>query len=412
MAESGAAIEPLWVQQDARTQTSRRLPLPGAAAQSPLTRPAETIAACTNSSPAPKTWPHASPTSWCDFDLANDEARVEELDTLSSEPAFWDDSEQARTVMQELSTVRSRVETWRGLERQVNDLAELLEMAMAEGDESVAPGADSELAAVEKKLRDLEFQLQLSGTYDSRNAILAVHAGAGGTDSQDWAEMLFRMYLRWAERRGFSTDVLDVAEGEEAGIKSATIEINGPYAFGYLQRERGVHRLVRQSPFNSSSARQTSFAKVEVLPEVDAAGEIEISPDDVKIDVFRSSGAGGQNVQKNSTAVRLTHLPTGIVVTCQNERSQGRNRESAMKVLESRLLEIELNRREEEKARLKGKHVDMSFGSQIRNYVLHPYKMVKDVRTDYETSDTIAVLDGEIDPFIEAYLKSRVGEDE
>ena len=314
--------------------------------------------------------------------------------------------------MQELSTVRSRVETWRGLERQVNDLAELLEMAMAEGDESVAPGADSELADVEKKLRDLEFQLQLSGTYDSRNAILAVHAGAGGTDSQDWAEMLFRMYLRWAERRGFSTDVLDVAEGEEAGIKSATIEINGPYAFGYLQSERGVHRLVRQSPFNSSSARQTSFAKVEVLPEVDAAGEIEISPDDVKIDVFRSSGAGGQNVQKNSTAVRLTHLPTGIVVTCQNERSQGRNRESAMKVLESRLLEIELNRREEEKARLKGKHVDMSFGSQIRNYVLHPYKMVKDVRTDYETSDTIAVLDGEIDPFIEAYLKSRVGEDE
>ncbi len=314
--------------------------------------------------------------------------------------------------MQELSTVRLRVETWRSLERQVSDVAELLEMAMAESDESVGPGADAELAAAEKTLRDLEFQLQLSGPYDSRNAILAVHAGAGGTDSQDWAEMLFRMYLRWAERRGFSTEVLDVAEGEEAGIKSATIEINGPYAFGYLQSERGVHRLVRQSPFNASSARQTSFAKVEVLPEVDAAGEIEISPDDVKIDVFRSSGAGGQNVQKNSTAVRITHLPTGIVVTCQNERSQGRNRDSAMKVLESRLLEIELNRREEEKARLKGKHVDMSFGSQIRNYVLHPYKMVKDVRTDYETSDTIAVLDGEIDPFIEAYLKSRVGEDE
>ena len=314
--------------------------------------------------------------------------------------------------MQELSTVRSRVEMWRALELQVSDVAELLEMAIAEGDDSVGAGADAELAAAEKTLRDLEFQLQLSGPYDSRNAILAVHAGAGGTDSQDWAEMLFRMYLRWAERRGFSTEVLDVAEGEEAGIKSATIEINGPYAFGYLQSERGVHRLVRQSPFNASSARQTSFAKVEVLPEVDAAGEIEISPDDVKIDVFRSSGAGGQNVQKNSTAVRITHLPTGIVVTCQNERSQGRNRESAMKVLESRLLEIELNRREEEKARLKGKHVDMSFGSQIRNYVLHPYKMVKDVRTDYETSDTIAVLDGEIDPFIEAYLKSRVGEDE
>ncbi len=350
--------------------------------------------------------------SWCDFDLANDESRVAELETLSSEPTFWDDSERARAVMQELAMLRARVETWRGLEQQVADVADLLEMAMAENDESVGPGADSELSAVEKRLRDLDFQLQLSGPYDSRNAILAVHAGAGGTDSQDWAEMLFRMYLRWAERRGFSTEVLDVAEGEEAGIKSATIEINGPYAFGYLQSERGVHRLVRQSPFNASSARQTSFAKVEVLPEVDAAGEIEISPDDVKIDVFRSSGAGGQNVQKNSTAVRLTHLPTGIVVTCQNERSQGRNRDSAMKVLESRLLEIELNRREEEKARLKGKHVDMSFGSQIRNYVLHPYKMVKDVRTEHETSDTTAVLDGEIDPFIEAYLKSRVGEDE
>ena len=313
--------------------------------------------------------------------------------------------------MQQLAALRARAETWRSLERKVNDAAEILELAIAEADESLGPPAEADLDAAEKQLQELEFQLQLSGPYDSRNAILAVHAGAGGTDSQDWAEMLFRMYLRWAERKGFSTEVLDVAEGEEAGIKSATIEINGPYAFGYLQSERGVHRLVRQSPFNASNARQTSFAKVEVLPEVEAAGEIEISPDDVKIDVFRSSGAGGQNVQKNSTAVRLTHIPTGIVVTCQNERSQGRNRDSALKVLESRLLEIELNRREEEKARLKGQHVDMSFGSQIRNYVLHPYKMVKDVRTDYETSDTTAVLDGEIDPFIEAYLKSRVGED-
>ena len=314
--------------------------------------------------------------------------------------------------MQQLAGLRTRAETWRGLERKVNDAAEILELAIAESDDSLGPPAERDMDAAEKQLAQLEFQLQLSGPYDNRNAILAVHAGAGGTDSQDWAEMLFRMYLRWAERRGFTTEVLDVAEGEEAGIKSATIEIGGAYAFGYLQSERGVHRLVRQSPFNASNARQTSFAKVEVLPEVEAAGEIEISPDDVKVDVFRSSGAGGQNVQKNSTAVRLTHLPTGIVVTCQNERSQGRNRDSAMKVLESRLLEIELNRREEEKARLKGQHVDMSFGSQIRNYVLHPYKMVKDVRTDYETSDTVAVLDGEIDPFIEAYLKSRVGEEQ
>jgi peptide chain release factor 2 len=313
--------------------------------------------------------------------------------------------------MQQLSTLRARVETWRGLERKVRDVVELLELAQAESDETIAEGAIHDLDAAEKTLRDLEFQLQLSGPYDIRTAILAVHAGAGGTDSQDWADMLLRMYLRWAERRGYQTEILDLSEGEEAGIKSATLEINGPYAFGYLKSERGVHRLVRQSPFNASSARQTSFAKVEVMPEVEATGEIEISPDDIKIDVFRSSGAGGQNVQKNSTAVRITHLPTGIVVTCQNERSQGRNRESALKVLESRLLELELIRQEEEKARLKGQHVDMSFGSQIRNYVLHPYKMVKDVRTSYETSDTTAVLDGEIDGFIEAYLQSQVGEE-
>ena len=313
--------------------------------------------------------------------------------------------------MQELAAARDRVETWQALERRVRDAVELIELAQAEGDDSVAEAAGEDLGAVERELSALEFQLQLSGPYDSRNAILAVHAGAGGTDSQDWADMLLRMYLRWAERRGYSTEILDMTEGEEAGIKSATVEMRGKYAFGYLQSERGVHRLVRLSPFNSASARQTSFAKVEVMPEVEAVGEIQIPDDDIRIDVYRSSGAGGQNVQKNSTAVRITHIPTGIVVTCQNERSQGRNKDSAMKVLEARLLEIELNRQEEEKARLKGQHVDVSFGSQIRNYVLHPYKMVKDVRTDYETSDTTAVLDGEIDAFIEAYLKSRVGEE-
>jgi len=313
--------------------------------------------------------------------------------------------------MQQISTLRARVETWRDLERRVRDTVELIELAVEESDESVALAATADLDDAEKTLEQLEFQLQLSGEYDSRNAILAVHAGAGGTESQDWAEMLLRMYLRWAERRGFHVEILDTTEGEEAGIKSATIEINGPYAYGYLQSERGVHRLVRQSPFDSSHSRHTSFAKVEVMPEVEASGEIEVNPDDVKIDVFRSSGAGGQNVQKNSTAVRLTHLPTGIVVTCQNERSQGRNRESAMKVLEARLLEIELLRQEEEKARLKGQHVDMGWGNQIRSYVLHPYKMIKDHRTSYETSDTIAVLDGEIDGFVAAFLKSRVGEE-
>jgi len=367
---------------------------------------------CKTSSLAPTSFPAVSLISWCDFDLANDEARLAQLEDQSSAPGFWDDAEAARAKMQELATVRDRVETWRGLDRRVRDVAELIGLAMAEGDESVEESAGADLDAARKQLESLEFQLQLSGPYDQRSAILAVHAGAGGTDSQDWADMLLRMYLRWAERHGYSTGILDITEGEEAGIKSATVEITGPYAFGYLQSERGVHRLVRQSPFNAGAARQTSFAKVEVMPEVDQVGEIEVNPDDIRIDVYRSSGAGGQNVQKNSTAVRITHIPTGIVVTCQNERSQGRNKDSAMKVLESRLLEIELNRQEEEKARLKGQHMDVSFGSQIRNYVLHPYKMVKDVRTNFETSDTTAVLDGEIDDFIAAYLKSRVGEDE
>jgi peptide chain release factor 2 len=313
--------------------------------------------------------------------------------------------------MQQLASARARVELWRGIERRASDLRDLLDLAVEEGDESVAPVAEADLAEIEKELEGLEFQLQLSGEYDRRNAILAVHAGAGGTESQDWAEMLLRMYIRWGERHGLGVDLLDTTEGEEAGIKSATIELTGEYAYGYLQSERGVHRLVRQSPFDSSHSRHTSFAKVEVLPEVEPGGEIEINPDDVKIDVFRSSGAGGQNVQKNSTAVRLTHLPTGIVVTCQNERSQGRNRDSAMKVLEARLLEIELLRQEEEKARLKGQHVDMGWGNQIRSYVLHPYKMVKDHRTEYETSDTTAVLDGELDGFMQAFLQSRVGEE-
>ncbi len=377
-----------------------------------LAHRSSTLCSCkTHSTGRTPSW-SASPISWCDFDVASQEEQVAELEEQSTTPAFWDDAENARSVMQRLSGLRTNAETWRTLERKTRDAVEILELAIAEGDASIAASAEADVASGEKQLAALEFQLQLSGEYDTRNAILAVHAGSGGTDAQDFAQMLLRMYLRWAERRGFSAEVIDLTDGEEAGIKSATVEIQGAYAFGYLQSERGVHRLVRQSPFNASATRQTSFAKVEVLPEVEGLAEIEVSDDDVRIDVFRSSGAGGQNVQKNSTAVRLTHIPTGIVVTCQDERSQGRNRERAMMVLQSRLLEIEMNRREEEKARLKGKHVDMSFGSQIRSYVLHPYKMVKDLRTDHETSDTTAVLDGELDGFIEAYLKSRVGEDE
>jgi peptide chain release factor 2 len=313
--------------------------------------------------------------------------------------------------MQRMASLRDRVDAWRSLERHTIDVVELLELAMEEEDETLVPGAEAELNDIERELEKREFELHLSGEYDRRNSILAIHAGAGGTDAQDWAEMLLRMYTRWGETRGFSVDILDVTEGEEAGIKSATLEFKGDYAYGYLRSERGVHRLVRLSPFSAAGSRETSFAKVEVLPEVEAAGEVQVNPDDIRVDVFRASGHGGQNVQKNSTAIRITHMPTGIVVSCQNERSQGRNRESAMKVLESRLLELELIRQEEERARLKGKHVDMGWGNQIRSYVLHPYKMVKDHRTDFETSDPTAVLDGDLDGFMEAYLQSHVGEE-
>lgn len=313
--------------------------------------------------------------------------------------------------MQRISGLRTRSENWRGLERRAADTVTLVEMAIEEGDPSIEAEATAELDAIDAELEKLEFELKLSGEYDRRNAILAIHAGAGGTDAQDWADMLLRMYLRWAEQHNISTEILDITQGEEAGVKSATVEMKGDYAFGLLRSERGVHRLVRISPFNSSGTRETSFAKVEVMPEVESTGEIEINPDDLRVDVYKASGHGGQNVQKNSTAIRITHMPTGIVVTCQNERSQGRNRESAMKVLEARLLELELRRQEEEKAELKGKHVDMAWGNQIRSYVLHPYKMVKDHRTDFETSDPAAVLDGDLDGFIQSYLKSQVGED-
>ena len=255
----------------------------------------------------------------------------------------------------------------------------------------------------------MELELAFSSPYDARSAILNIHAGAGGTESQDWAEMLMRMYLRWAERRNYKAEVLDVSPGEEAGIKSATISISGDYAFGYLKSEHGVHRLVRLSPFNADHARHTSFALVEVMPEAQPDVDIKIAPDDIKMEMYKSSGPGGQNVQKTSTAVRLTHIPTGLVVTCQTERSQHQNREIAMKLLQSRLLERELAKQEEEKARLKGKRIEAGWGNQIRSYVLHPYKMVKDHRTDYETSNTEAVLDGELDGFINAYLRSLVG---
>ncbi len=314
--------------------------------------------------------------------------------------------------MRRLAEAREQVETWRGLEIKVGELSELLEMAEAEGDEATAADVSAEAEALSARLDELELSLALSGEYDRRGAILAIHAGAGGTDSQDWAEMLLRMYLRWAEGHGYQARVLDMTVGEEAGIKSATAEVAGPNAYGYLRAERGVHRLVRLSPFDFAHARHTSFALVEVLPEVEDVAEVTIDPDDLRIDVFRASGHGGQNVQKNATAVRITHIPSGIVASCQNERSQYRNKDIAMKVLQARLLERELEHQAEEKTRLKGEHVSAAWGNQIRSYVLHPYKMVKDHRTGYETSDAEAVLDGELDELLRAYQKATLGKDE
>jgi peptide chain release factor 2 len=317
-------------------------------------------------------------------------------------------------VLQELSRLEGTLTTWADLEREIADLEGLIELATeAPEDERPALAADieRELAGIEARFGELELGLTLGGPYDRRHAVLAIHAGAGGTEAQDWAEMLLRMYLRWAEQRRLKAEILSITSGEEAGIKSAEVRIAGDYAYGLLRSERGVHRLVRISPFDASASRHTSFALVEVMPEVETDdATVEVNPDELRIDTYRASGHGGQNVQKNDTAVRITHLPTGIVVTCQNERSQGRNKESALLVLKSKLLELELERREAERAKLKGAHVEAGWGNQIRSYVLQPYKMVKDLRTSEETSDTTRVLDGGLDPFIQAYLKSQVGQ--
>ena len=304
--------------------------------------------------------------------------------------------------MKQYNAIKAEVDSWRVFSRRLNDALELAQLE----DASLRADLEAEVSAIEAELEKRSFTAMLSGRYDRDSAILAIHAGAGGTDSQDWAAMLERMYLRWGERSGYQTEILDITDGEEAGIKSVTIAVNGEYAFGYLRSEKGVHRLVRLSPFDAAHRRHTSFALVEVLPQVamDEA-DIEIEPGDIKMDVYRSSGAGGQNVQKNATAVRLTHIPTGIVVTCQNERSQTQNREFAMRILRARLLELKQAEREEERAVLRGEYTKAEWGSQIRSYVLHPYQMVKDHRTEYESGNTQAVLDGDLDKFMDAYLR-------
>ncbi len=340
------------------------------------------------------------------------ELELAELTSRSSDPGLWNDQAAAQTVLRRADELREEIGSWRELGARARALSEMAELAAAEPDSGAELAADleRELAALTADWNRMEGRLLLSEPYDERPAIVSVHAGAGGTESQDWAEMLLRMYLRWAERNRYRTEILDQTEGEEAGLKSVTVAIDGRWAYGRLKSERGVHRLVRISPFDSQNRRHTSFALVEVMPEVPEDAVVEIDERDLRVDTYRASGAGGQHVNKTDSAVRITHLPTGIVVTCQNERSQTQNRERAMAVLRAKLAERAMEEREAEMARLRGQHVEAGWGNQIRSYVLQPYTMVKDLRTGVETSNPTAVLDGDLDDFIEGYLRSRIGE--
>ena len=342
------------------------------------------------------------------FDLAGKAKLVAQLERAASASDFWADHRSAQAHMRELTRVKDVVESWTGLLTRSDDLVELFELARAEDDVEMVDSLELELAELRRELEWRELELQLGGSNDARPAILALNQGAGGVDAQDWSAMLLRMYLRWAEQSGYDAELLDYTPGEEAGVKSAAIRVTGAYPYGYLKSERGVHRLVRLSPFDSGNRRHTSFAGVEVYPEPEDAGEVEIDANDLKFEAFRASGHGGQSVQKNSTAVRITHAPSGIVVSVQNERSQAQNRQVAMRILRARLNDLEQQRRAKEQAKLKGEHVSAEFGNQVRSYVLHPYQMVKDHRTNHETSDANAVLDGELQSFLEAYLRETM----
>lgn len=317
---------------------------------------------------------------------------------------FWDDQEQANAVIAEMNFVRQRLRRFAELGKLIDDAR--VALSFAEEEEGFLDEVKSSLPKIRKELEEAELEILMDGEYDQNNAVISLHPGAGGTESQDWAQMLMRMYLRWAERRGYKTEVVDLLPGEEAGIKSATIIISGPYAYGFLRPEKGVHRLVRISPFDASGRRHTSFASLDVEPEIkDGEMDIKITPDDLQIDTYRSGGAGGQHVNKTDSAVRITHLPTGIVVQCQNERSQHANKETAMRILRTRLFELERKKQEEHMAEIKGEQKEIAWGSQIRSYVFHPYSLVKDHRTNTEIGNIQAVMDGEIDPFIYAYLQ-------
>ncbi|SMP07433.1 peptide chain release factor 2 [Desulfurobacterium pacificum] len=342
------------------------------------------------------------------FDVEGMKNRLKEIEEEMSSSDFWNDQKKAQSISQERNRIEQELSQISELERKLEDAEVLLEMAEEEPDDnSLVEEAENLLSSVEKSLDKLEIKTVLSGEFDKNNAIVTIHAGAGGTESCDWAEMLMRMYLRWAERKGFETEILDYQENEEAGIKSATILVKGPYAYGLLRAEHGTHRLVRISPFDSNARRHTSFCGVIVVPEIEDEIDIEIKDEDIRVDTYRASGAGGQHVNKTDSAVRITHIPTGIVVTCQSERSQIQNRQRAMKILKARLYELEMRKREEKIAQARGEHKTIAWGNQIRSYVFHPYQMVKDHRTGVETSNVNAVMDGDIDLFIESYLKQK-----
>lgn len=342
------------------------------------------------------------------FDITKLAKELQELEKKTTEEGFWNDQKESNKILAEIKSRKSKVTKYNELASEVENILELIELVEIEQDESLVVEINSSTKKVGKEIENFELQTLLSGKYDSNNAILTLHPGAGGTESQDWAEMLYRMYTRWAAKSGYEVKELDYLEGDEAGIKSVTFEVIGENAYGYLKGEMGVHRLVRISPFDAGGRRHTSFASLEVIPEIDDDIDLYINPDDIKMDVYRASGAGGQHINKTSSAVRLTHIPTGIVVACQTQRSQIQNRESAMKMLKSKLLDLKERENKETIDELKGVQRDIAWGSQIRSYVFCPYTMVKDHRTNFETGNIEAVMNGEIDGFIESYLKSNI----
>ena len=335
------------------------------------------------------------------------ECEIEELEKVSFEPGFYEDMDKAGKILQKIKVLKNKVQGFNDIKNQWEDVSTLVELGIEENDDSVLGEVKTGYCELQEKIDNMKLDTLLSGKYDKLSAIITLHSGAGGTEAQDWCEMLYRMYNMWAERKGFKTEVIDYLDGEEAGIKSVTFSIEGLNAYGYIKSEKGVHRLVRISPFDSAARRHTSFASCEVIPELDEELDVEINPEDLRIDTYRSSGAGGQHINKTESAIRITHLPTGIVVTCQNERSQHKNKETAMKVLKSKLVEIAEREQKDKIDDLKGVQTEIAWGNQIRSYVFHPYSMVKDHRTNYETGNINAVMNGDIDGFINAYLKAK-----